>query len=47
MRGKIGELTGQSLLSLLRIDDDRTRWTAVTMEASAGVHITMLGATRR
>ena len=29
--------TGQSVLSLLRIADDRGRWTVITTDASVGV----------
>ena len=33
----IKEGTGQAMLSLLRIADDRSRWAAITAEASVGV----------
>ena len=34
---KVNKLTGQSLLSLLRIADDRNRWATTEAEASVGL----------
>ena len=40
------EWTGQSMLKLLRIANDRSRWAAVTAEASVGVPEQRLGVAR-
>ena len=44
-KGNIKEWTGQSMSSLLRIADDRSRWVAITAEASIGVTQRRLGVT--
>ena len=41
----IKEETGQSMSSLLRIADDRSRWAAITADASVGVPQRRLGTT--
>ena len=44
-RDNIKEWTGQSLSSLLHIADNRSRWAAITTEASVGVPQRRLGVT--
>ena len=44
-KDNIEECTGQSMLSLLRIADDRSRYAAITAEAPAGITQRRLGVT--